>query len=139
MEVLCSLPAAPCGLDVICATSAAPMHLAVACGDAIHLVDRQSKTHSRVVRVAEADFIGVSIAPAALGGALYAIDRNNNQVLRFKCVPGTSASFEQDSLDAAHGRLCAAAGRLYTPHTLLKCPQAILHARLLAAAASPQP
>ena len=93
METFCQLPAPPSGLDVVGATASRPAQLVVATHDAVQLIDRGTGTCLQVLQVANADFIGVCFAPAALGGALYAIDRSGNAVLRLKRHSSDSATF----------------------------------------------
>ena len=67
--------------------------LAVAAGDTVYLWDFERNQRSVALTVDGAEFCGVSLAPAALGHALYAINREGNVVLRLQRSANPPNSF----------------------------------------------
>ena len=98
------LPKKPAGVALV----AGGEKLVVAAEDSLFVICIASKARTLVTQIDGADFCGVSIAPPALGGDLFAVDFGRNAVLRFAMLVHDGAGGAPSSSSSGVGATFAA-------------------------------
>eukprot|EP00966_Prymnesium_polylepis_P272548 6296747-Prymnesium_polylepis.2 len=101
-ELVASLPHAPAGIDLVGSDN-----IVVAAGDGVYLLshkDVNSNTDCEpFLHMEGAQFCGVNVAPSALGGDLFAINRNGNSLLRLARSSNDPPAFASSTTLVAGG------------------------------------